>query len=75
MTRKEISKFLNIPLSSLSDWSRKDENNWRRKLYILLKNMTLNEAERLLEMGDIDNMPLEEMDSKIHLYMEIEDKK
>jgi len=75
MTRKEISEILNIPLSSLSDWSKKDDNNWRKKLYILLKNMSLNEAKKLLEMGDIDNMSLEEMDSKIHLFVEVGDEK
>jgi len=73
MTRKEIEEILGIPQSSLSDWSKKDMSNWRRRLYILLKNLSYIEAERLLEMGEIETMTLEEMDSKIHLFMEIKE--
>jgi len=74
VTRKEIVELINIPPSSLSDWSKNDDENWRRKIYLLLKNITIEDAGKYINMGDIESMTLEEMDEKIHLYMEIEDK-
>ena len=73
MTRKEIREIINLPSSSLSDWSKRDDENWRKQLYILLKNITAQEANRLINMGDLEKMTLEEMDSKIHLFMEIKE--
>ncbi len=75
MTRKEIMELVNIPASSLSDWSKKEDDNWRYKLYIILKNMTVAELEKLLAMGDIDKMSLNEMNNKMHLYVTMEDLK
>jgi len=75
MTRKEIMEVIKIPASSLSDWSKSESTNWRRNMYLLLRNIHVEEASKLIEMGDVDNMSLEEMDSKIHLYMEIEETK
>jgi len=74
VTRKEIVELINIPPSSLSDWSKNDDENWRKKIYLLLKNITIEDAGKYINMGDIESMTLEEMDEKIHLYMEIEDK-
>jgi len=75
MTRKEINEILNIPLSNLSDWSKKEDDTWRKQVYLLLKNITKDDAIKYVQMGDIENMSLEEMDAKIHLYMEVEDTK
>ena len=75
MTRREINEITKIPLSSLSDWSKQDSGNWRKTIYTLLKNISTEEATRFIEMGDLDNMSLEEMDEKIHLYMEIKESK
>lgn len=75
MTRKQITEMVGIPASSLSDWSKKDNDNWRKLVYIILKNLSFEEANKLIEMGDIENMSLEEMDEKIHLYMNIEEEK
>jgi len=75
MTRKEISEVANVPASSLSDWSKRDNENWRKRIYLLLKNMNVEDAQRYIEMGDLDNMSLEEMDSKMHLYVEIKEVK
>jgi len=74
MTRKEIGEILGVPPSSLSDWSKKDISNWRRKLYIVLTNLSYAQTEKLLEMGEIKKMTLEEMDEKIHLFLEVGDK-
>ncbi len=73
MTRKEINEVLNIPSSNLSDWSKKDNNTWRKQVYLLLKNIPKDKAIKYIEMGDVENMTLEEMDAKIHLYVELED--
>ena len=75
MTRKEVNEIVNIPLSNLSDWSKKENDNWRKLVFLLLKNIPSEEAIKYIEMGDVENMTLEEMDAKIHLYMELEDTK
>lgn len=75
MTRKEINEILSIPLSNLSDWSKKEDDTWRKLLYTLLKNIPKDDAIKYVQMGDIENMTIEEMDAKIHLYMEVEDTK
>jgi hypothetical protein len=75
MTRKEINEILSIPLSNLSDWSKKEDDVWRKLLYTLLKNIPKDDAIKYVQMGDIENMTIEEMDAKIHLYMEVEDTK
>lgn len=43
MTQIEISKYLDIPLTTLNDWKKEDNN--RNKLYQLLINLDKNEVE------------------------------
>jgi hypothetical protein len=73
MTRKQITELIGIPASNLSEWSKKEEDSWRYKAFLILKNMSYDDAARYLEMGDIDKMSIDEMDQKIHLYMKVED--
>jgi hypothetical protein len=73
MTRKQITDMIGVPPSNLSEWSKKEENNWRYKIYLILRNMSNDDASKYLEMGDIDKMSIEEMDEKIHLYMKVEE--
>ena len=72
MTRKEITELLKIPASNLSEWSKKDDNNWRKKVYYILRNINKNEAEKLIDMGDINKMSIDEMNKKISYFVEIE---
>ena len=46
MTQIQISKYLDIPLTTLNDW--KKENSNRNKLYQLLINLDKNEVESKL---------------------------
>lgn len=46
MTQIEISKYLDIPLTTLNDWKKEDSN--RNKLYQLLINLDKNEVENKL---------------------------
>jgi len=73
MDRKEIKELIGIPTSNLSDWSKKDDDNWRRILYILLSNTELDDAKRLIKMGDIKNMTFEELEKNINLYVEVKE--
>ncbi|XOB63772.1 hypothetical protein ACMC56_08135 [Campylobacterota bacterium DY0563] len=45
MTQKQISKYLDIPITTLNDW--KKENSNRNKLYQLLINIDEKEVEKL----------------------------
>ncbi|MGB7402648.1 MAG: hypothetical protein WA916_08705 [Arcobacter sp.] len=45
MTQKEISKYLDIPLTTLNDWKKEDSN--RYKLYQLLINLDTGHVENL----------------------------
>ncbi len=73
MDRKEIKELIGIPVSNLSDWSRSDDNNWRKSLYILLSNIEIDDAKKLIKMGDIKNMSLEQLEKNIDLYVEIKE--
>ncbi|MEA2042348.1 MAG: hypothetical protein U9N85_07330, partial [Bacteroidota bacterium] len=35
---------LNIPYSNLSEWSKKSDDNWRKRIYILLSNIDEKEV-------------------------------
>ena len=37
MKDTEISKRFGIPISTLSDWKKRDQSNWRFKLYWFMK--------------------------------------
>lgn len=75
MDRKLIHETIGIPRSSLSDWSKREDNNWRKKLYVLLSNIEEIEVNRLIQMGDIKNMSFEELENNINLYVNIKETK
>ena len=43
----EISRMLNIPVQTISDWKKKDSN--RKMLYDFLKSFTKEELEKRVE--------------------------
>lgn len=47
MKDTEISKILNIPLTTIRDW--KKANNYRTLIYELIKNMDKEELEKRVE--------------------------
>jgi len=73
MERKLITDLVGIPASSQSDWYKKDEDNWRKKIMTILTNIDENEVKRLLKMGDIANMSFKELEDNISLYLEVKD--
>jgi hypothetical protein len=75
MDRKLITEIIGIPTSSLSDWYKKDSNNWRKKIMTILINIEESEVRRLLQMGDIANMTFEELEENISLYLEVKEEK
>ena len=44
----EISKGFDIPISTLSDWKKRENENWRSRLYNYLKN-TFNNNSSLIK--------------------------
>ncbi len=35
---KDLSENLNIPSSTLQDWKKTEDDNWRKKIYNFLKD-------------------------------------
>lgn len=73
MNRKDINEKLNIPYSNLSEWSKKSDDNWRKRIYILLSNIDDKEVDKLLLMGDVKNMSLEELENNMELYIDVKE--
>jgi len=46
---RALSNIIGIPVQTLQDWKKRD-GNWRKKLYLILKNFS---KEELLEKSDI----------------------
>lgn len=44
----DISRLLNIPQSNLREWKKKENDNWRFKIYTILKNMSEEEIRLVL---------------------------
>jgi len=44
-TNQDIIKILGIPKSTVYDWAKLGEDDWRRKLIDSLKSMSLEELE------------------------------
>ena len=49
MKDTELIKILNIPSSTISDWKKTDEDNWRKIIYELLKSYPKEELEKRIE--------------------------
>lgn len=49
MKDTELIKILNIPSSTISDWKKTDEDNWRKIIYELLKSYPKEELEKRVE--------------------------
>jgi len=49
MKNIELKEMLNIPIATLSDWKKKDGDNWRRLVYELLINMDKEELKKKVE--------------------------
>ncbi len=45
---RALSRVVGIPVQTLQDWKKKDDN-WRKVLYKLLKNMSEEEIRERLE--------------------------
>lgn len=71
MNMKQITEIVGLPKSTIYDWSKKEESDWRKKVYIIFKNMPLENGINYLEMGNIEDLSFDEMDDKIHLYMSV----
>lgn len=42
-SKKQLSKLLDIPYTTLVDWSKNDEESWRFKLVVFLESLTEEE--------------------------------
>jgi len=49
MKDTEISKRFGIPISTLSDWKKRDQRNWRYKLYWFIKEKLAKEKTETIE--------------------------
>jgi len=47
MTKQEISKLFDIPVSTLNDWQKEDSN--RHKLYLFLNQFDINETTKIFK--------------------------
>jgi len=45
MTDKELSNILNMSVQTMSDWKKKDTDNYRKILYELIQSFTKEELE------------------------------
>lgn len=41
MKDTEIKQYFGVPISTLQDWKKSDPDNWRNKVYKLLKKQEL----------------------------------
>ena len=46
MKDTELNRIINIPTTTLSDWKKKDTDNWRKITYELLQSYTKEELEK-----------------------------
>jgi len=46
MKDTEIHEKFGIPISTLQDWKKRDDDNWRKKLYLHLKNDDEKEEQK-----------------------------
>jgi len=74
MDRKSINQIINIPLSTLSEWSKKDDKNWRKRLYIILTNIDKDDVEKLLKIGDLKKLSMDDIEKNVDLYIDVKDK-
>ena len=51
MTQAQITQYLEIPLTTLNDWKKKDSN--RNKLYELLINLDAKEVQHIIRKKTI----------------------
>lgn len=53
----DISAIFNISVNTIRDWKVKEKTNWRYKIYTLIKNMSKDEINLILNrskrIGDI----------------------
>ena len=49
MKDTEISKIINIPITTLRDWKKTEEDNYRKIIYDLLKSFPQEELEKRIE--------------------------
>lgn len=75
MNRRQIFEITGMPRSTISDWANKEDADWRKKVYLIFKNMPHEDCQKYIDMGDIEDMTFDEMDDKIHLYMNVEETK
>jgi phage pi2 protein 07 len=45
----DITKLLGVPNTTLQDWKKQDIDNWRFKLYKLMKSFNKAEFEELVQ--------------------------
>ncbi|NQY22852.1 MAG: hypothetical protein HRT41_02380 [Campylobacteraceae bacterium] len=49
MKDTELNRIINIPTTTLSDWKKKDTDNWRKITYELLQSYTKEELEKRVD--------------------------
>lgn len=49
ISRKRVAELLDIPYSTINDWSKAEVENWRYKLVHFLQNLTEDEIRIIKE--------------------------
>lgn len=49
ISRKRVAELLDIPYSTINDWSKAEVENWRYKLVRFLQNLTEDEIRIIKE--------------------------
>ena len=47
MTYKEINEVFGIPTRTLTDWKNSKDDDWRKKIFSFLRNLTKEEILKL----------------------------